>query len=93
MGERSINLFINVTFLFEMFEFLTTNPLKWLQKYILTRMQLCRDCRAVAQDGSKRNGFLSKKKRKNKRKDFISFHKKNVGTCTKLTTTISNGNP
>ena len=35
-GERSINLFINVTFLFEMFEFLTTNPLKWLQKYILT---------------------------------------------------------
>ena len=37
-GERSINLFINVTFLFEMFEFLTTNPLKWLQKYILTHI-------------------------------------------------------
>ena len=42
-GERSINLFINVTFLFEMFEFLTTNPLKWLQKYILTQLLSCAD--------------------------------------------------
>ena len=39
-GEGSINLFINVTFLFEMFEFLTTNPLKWLQKYILTLIRV-----------------------------------------------------
>ena len=31
--ERSINLFINVTFLFERIEFLTTNVLKRLQKY------------------------------------------------------------
>ena len=39
-GERSMNLFINVTFLFETFEFLTTNPLKWLQKYILTHIHV-----------------------------------------------------
>ena len=35
--ERPINLFINVIFLFERIEFLTTNGWKRLQKYILTR--------------------------------------------------------